>query len=234
MTEITPDQSGVPLEDREKLKIAEFDRQAGEYDRWFDNQGRLIFEIELKSLQSISADLPRPWVEIGIGSGRFAHALGIDSGVDPSAGMAALAVRRGIQAVTGRGEQTGYPSDSVGTVFLITTLCFLQNPKEVVKEAHRILRPGGRLVIAFIQKESPWGQLYQAQLSDSQSIYRFARFYSAREVVLLTMQAGFEGERMLSTLFQNPGQVSQIEEPRPGLFLQAGLVVLVVHKNLAQ
>jgi len=29
-------------------------------------------------------NLPGPWLEIGIGSGRFAQALGIETGIDPS------------------------------------------------------------------------------------------------------------------------------------------------------
>jgi len=59
--------------------ILDFDSLASAYDAWFDGEGKLIFAIEVKAFQEILPLLPKPWLEVGVGSGRFAQALGIES-----------------------------------------------------------------------------------------------------------------------------------------------------------
>lgn len=68
-----------------------FDRLAARYDAWYDKPaGAAVFAAELACLQPLLAGLPRPWAEVGVGSGRFAAALGAEVGVDPAAGPLAL------------------------------------------------------------------------------------------------------------------------------------------------
>ena len=61
-------------------KIRVFDSLASDYDAWFDEEGRLIFASEVEALRQALPLLPKPWIEVGVGSGRFAQALGIDIG----------------------------------------------------------------------------------------------------------------------------------------------------------
>ena len=61
-----------------------FDALASVYDTWFEEEGRLIFDIEVKAFQEVLPLLPKPWLEAGVGNGHFAQALGIDTGIDPS------------------------------------------------------------------------------------------------------------------------------------------------------
>jgi len=49
-----------------------FDDLALEYDAWFDKEGSLIFFIEVQAFKSLLPTLPKPCLEIGVGSGRFA------------------------------------------------------------------------------------------------------------------------------------------------------------------
>ena len=121
-----------------------FDDLALEYDAWFDGEGSLIFFSEVKAFQTLLPSLPKPWLEIGVGSGRFAQALGINTGIDPSGKLVEIAKSRGINAFTGRGEEQIFDAASFGTVFLIVTLCFLETPLQVLKEVRHILIPGGK------------------------------------------------------------------------------------------
>ena len=207
-----------------------FNDLAYEYDAWFDEKGKLLFDIEVQAFQEILSGLPKPWLEIGTGSGRFARALGIDTGIDPSIKSVEMARRRGINTFLGKGEQQVFDEASFGTVFLITTLCFLESPLKVLEEAHRILLPGGKIVLGVILRDSPWGQYYQQKKLEGHRIYKHATFYTCSKVARLTIQAGFWGEEMISTLFQKPGEVNHLEDPRIGYYREAGFVIIVAGK----
>jgi ubiquinone/menaquinone biosynthesis C-methylase UbiE len=209
-----------------------FDDLAKEYDAWFDKEGSLVYFIEVQALKSLLPTLPKPWLEIGVGSGRFARALGIGTGVDPSTELVKMARRRGITAFLGRGEQVLFDEESFGTAFLIVTLCFLDSPLEVLKEASRILTPGGKLVLGIVLKESPWGQFYQKKKEQGHRFYKFATFYSFDEAVRLIEQAGFTIEKTISTLFQRPEEVHHAEEPGDGYSPDAGFTVIMAGKRV--
>ncbi len=65
--------------------------------------------------------------------------------------------------VLARGERAHFTSESFGTIFLITTLCFLESPLDILREAVRILRSDGRILIGMIPSLSLWGKLNQAK-----------------------------------------------------------------------
>ena len=183
-----------------KTEWSPFDDLALEYDAWFDKEGSLIFFIEVQAFRELLPNLPKPWLEIGVGSGRFAQTLEIETGVDPSIKLVEMARHRGVTAFLGRGEQELFDEESFGTVFLIVTVCFLDSPLDVLREANRILVPGGKIVLGLVLKESHWGQLYQ-QKKEGHRFYKHATFYNCDEVVRLIVQAGFVTEKIISTLF---------------------------------
>jgi SAM-dependent methyltransferase len=211
-----------------------FDDLALEYDAWFDRAGSLIFFIEVQAFKSLLLTLPKPWLEIGVGSGRFAQALGIETGIDPSFKLVEMARRRGVTALLGRGEQELFDEESFGTIFLIVTLCFLDSPLGVLKEAGRILMPGGKMVLGLVLQESPWGKFYQAKKAQGHCFYKYATFYTCDEVVRLIAQAGFMTEKIVSTLFQRPGEVHRKEDPKEGYSPNAGFTIIVAGKKMTE
>jgi len=74
-------------------KTAPFDNCLSEYEQWFDN----YYFVYLLEVEAIRRPLPteRSGVEIAMGSGLFASALGITEGCDPSSTMRAKAIERG-------------------------------------------------------------------------------------------------------------------------------------------
>lgn len=208
-----------------------FDGLAPEYDAWFDREGSLIFSVEVHAFRSLLPALPKPWLEIGVGSGRFAQALGIETGIDPSLKLIEMARQRGIAASIGRGEQQIFDEESFDTAFLIVTLCFLDSPPDVLKEAKRILKPSGKIVLGFVPRESSWGKFYQQKKQEGHRFYKYATFYSCDEVVRFLVKAGFLIEKIVSTLFQRPGEVRHMEEPREGYFPDAGFTIIVGVKH---
>jgi SAM-dependent methyltransferase len=212
---------------RNNSSVSPFDDLAPEYDAWFDREGSLVFAVEVQAFRSLLPTLPKPWLEIGIGSGRFAQALGIETGIDPSLKLIEMARQRGIAASLGRGEQHLFDEESLGTVFLIVTLCFLESPLDVLGEANRILKPSGKIVLGLVLRESPWGKFYQQKQKEGHRFYKYATFYSCGEVVRLLVKAGFLTENIVSTLFQRPGEVHHLENPREGYFPDAGFTIIV-------
>ena len=212
-------------------EVSPFDDLASAYDAWFDEEGKLIFAIEVPAFHEVLPSLPKPWLEVGVGSGRFAQALGIATGVDPSIKLLEMARQRGITGFLGRGEQGLFDKGSFGTVFLIVTLCFLDSPRDVLKEANRILVPGGKIVLGLVLKESPWGKFYQQKKRQEHRFYKYATFYRYDEVAKLLEQAGFLIEQVISTLFQRPGKVKRMELPQKGYSSSAGFTVIVAGKR---
>ena len=213
-------------------EVSPFDSLASVYDSWFEQKGKIIFALEVQAFQEILPSLPRPWLEIGVGSGRFAQALGIETGIDPSIEMLQMAKRHGISVFAGRGEQQVFDSASYGTAFLIVTLCFVNSTLDVLKETYRVLINGGKAVLGLVLKESPWGSFYQQKKREGHPFYKYATFHSYDDLVKMLKQVGFSIEIITSTLFQEPGKVTHLEPPRKGFYPDAGFTVIVAGKNI--
>ena len=190
-----------------------------------------IFAIETEAFQEILLSLPKPWLEVGVGSGRFAQALGIEIGLDPSVKLLDIARNRSLNVLLGRGEDTPFADGAFGTVFLIVTLCFVDSPLAVLMEANRLLKPGGKIVLGLVLRGSPWGQFYQVKREKGHRFYKHATFYSYAEVTGLLEQAGFSVEKTISTLFQKPGEVEHMESPQEGFSSDAGFTIILARKS---
>lgn len=202
-----------------------FDQRADEYDGWYEDS--LLFEVERAALADLGADLPRPRLELGMGPGRFAAALKIPLGIDPALAPLRLASGRGIQGVRAIGEQLPLLDRSLGTLYLLFTLCFLERPPVVLAEARRVLRSDGRLVLGIVPASSPWGRMLAAKARAGHPYYRHARFHELGEIMAMLSAAGFTLVDSRSTLLQPPEAFKAMEAPRPGLDSTAGFCVLV-------
>lgn len=202
-----------------------FNERTAEYDSWFaDNP---VFAIELAALRALGEKLPRPRLEIGVGPGRFAQALGIEFGIDPAFSPLQLASRRGIMGVSGTGENLPVRGASIGTVYLLFTLCFLPDPVAVFGECVRVLRPDGRMIIGLIPSGSAWGKRLSERGKSGDPFYRHARFRTIAETKQLLASHGFRLAEAWSTLRQPPGRQLQFEPPKTGAEESAGFCVLM-------
>lgn len=202
-----------------------FEEGAAEYDGWFEES--LLFAIERAALQELRTPLRGPKLEIGVGPGRFAEALGVEFGVDPALAPLALAKTRGVRVSQAVGEALPYAGQSMQTVLLLFTYCFLEDPRPVLRECRRVLKPGGHLVLGLIVADSPWGRMLQQKKEDGHPFYRQARFYDPEEVEACLAGCGFVVEERRSSLIQAPEALQEMEHSQAGLVSQAGFAVLV-------
>jgi SAM-dependent methyltransferase len=206
-----------------------FHERAAEYDGWYDSSP--LFDAELTALRAIRTPLPAPRLEIGVGPGRFAEQLGVIIGIDPAFAALQRTVKRGIMGVGGIGEQLPLRTESVGTIFLLFTLCFLMHPEEVFKECSRILYNGGRLVLGHIPSGSPVGRALQKKKKQGNPFYMPAHLYRAAEAADLLEQTGFQLLESRSALLpSSPGNTPETIT-KAGLDEQAGFCILVAGKE---
>ncbi len=216
------------------IRTSPFDEYVADYDAWYDEAGKLVFETELRSLQKVLPSLSRPWLEVGVGTGRFAQALGIGTGVDIAVKMLEIASQRDTATSLASGEQLPFADRCFGAVFLITTMCFLKQPLSVLHEVHRVLVSGGKLVLAVMPAHSAWTQLYEEMKHRGDSLYTHATFRSYDELISLVERGDFSVQNTVSTLLQGPGEVTRAESPQTGVRTGAGFVVIVAGKHRKQ
>ncbi len=194
-------------------KTEPFERHPDQYEEWFV-QNRFVYQSEIEALRRHIPERGRG-VEIGVGSGLFARPLKIYNGLEPSEKMRALAVKRGVNVVDGVAERLPFQNDFYKYVLMVTTICFLDDPAKSIVEARRILEPGGKLFIGFVDKNSSLGRQYQEHKQES-LFYRQAMFYSTSEIVALMKEAGFTDFNFTQTIFKNLDQIRAMEEVRDG------------------
>jgi ubiquinone/menaquinone biosynthesis C-methylase UbiE len=142
-----------------------FDEHAEEYDGWFmKNPNVLASEVLL-----IKRALGRPAraLSVGCGSGLFEwllerdHGLSIHHGVEPAEGMARIAERRGLSVKTGTAEDVPFEDGNFDTVLMNGTPAYVKDLEKACREAHRVLGPGGYVVVGDVPASSSYGMLYQ-------------------------------------------------------------------------
>lgn len=213
---------------RREAVVGIFDEQPGEYDAWYDTpKGRAVLAEELDAVRPLLKELPHPWLEVGVGTGRFAAALGVEVGIDPARRALRLAAERGVKVAAAYGEALPFASASFGAVLFALTLCFVANPLAVLGEARRVLRPAGGVIVGFVPAESPWGRRYRAQAAAGHPYYRDARFLTREELEALLAAAGLRPVRTRAALCSSPEAPPAPETAREGDDESAGFVALL-------
>ncbi|MHB1131497.1 MAG: methyltransferase domain-containing protein [Chloroflexota bacterium] len=209
-----------------------FAQQAACYDAWYDGAlGRAVFWEEMSALRPLLEGLSHPWLEIGVGSGRFAADLRLDVGIDPVEPPLALAARRGLTVVQALGEALPFPPASFGAVLFITSLCFIADQRQALREARRALASGGRVVLGLIPGEGPWGRHYRALAAGGDPFYRRAHFFARSELSSLLASAGLRPVRTRSALFWPPTGEPAVTPAREGDDLSAGFIAVAAEAD---
>jgi ubiquinone/menaquinone biosynthesis C-methylase UbiE len=204
-----------------------FDTLTETYDAWYDSaEGRPLYESELKCLRPLVEDSPGPILEIGVGTGRFAMHFPGATGLDPSLNALLMAEKRGVKTVHGYGERLPFENETFGCILIIVTLCFVESPLDVLREAKRVLKKGGSIIIGIVPRDSPWGAFYEEKKRAGHPFYRNARFYVLTDIDTMLQAAGLKITRIRSTLLQRPDDPRRIEEPVEGNISGAGFLCI--------
>ena len=194
-------------------RISPFEKYAEQYEEWFV-ENRWVYEAELRAVKAM-LPVGGHGVEIGVGSGRFAEPLGIKIGVEPSKRMREIAQKRGIQVLDGVAEELPFDDAGFDFVLMVTTVCFVDNIRKALLEAHRVLSHGGFLIIGFVDRNSMVGQAYLNRKEEN-VFYKNATFFSVDELVEIMDQAGFTDLTFNQTIFKGLSETTRDEPVKPG------------------
>lgn len=193
-------------------KIEPFETYPDRYEAWFEEYP-FVYKAEIEAVRRL---LPEgTGLEVGVGTGRFAAPLGIRQGIEPSLSMGVVAQQRGVTVRQGVAEALPFSDARFDSVLMVTTVCFLDDVDLAFKEAHRVLKPGGAIVIGLIDRDSPLGKIYREHQHES-LFYREATFHSADEAVACLSTAGFGDFVFAQTVFRDLQHVDENEPVREG------------------
>ena len=208
-------------------RAAPFELHHRRYDEWFVRHAAAYWS-ELLAVRALL-----PWqgrgLAVGVGTGRFAAPLGVRVGIDPARAVLGYARKRGISVVQGVGEALPFTVGAFDHALIVTTICFFDDAAAALGEVRRVLRPGGRLVIGFIDRDSRLGQGYLSKQAEN-VFYREATFFAQGEVAGLLVDAGFAPEAWGQTLSRPLDEIREVEPLRPGLGKGAFVVVRAVRE----
>jgi SAM-dependent methyltransferase len=103
----------------------------------------------------------------------------------------------------------------------------VHDPAAALREARRVLAPGGGVVLGLVPADGPWGEHYRRLGAAGHPYYRAARFFDRRELDELLGQAALRRARVRSALVSPAGQPPIRPGPREGDAKEAGFLAVL-------
>mgnify|MGYP000288939529 CR=1 FL=1 len=181
---------------------AAFDSQAAAYDRWYATPlGQLTDRVEKEALFGILPSVQgRLLLEVGCGTGNITLALARRGarvvGLDASRPMLAAARRREREApgvagwLQGRAESLPFPAHTFDGVLSALALDFMADRLGAVREMVRVLRPGGFLAVAVLNRHSLWTLKRRGRAWLKASLWRGVHFLTPGGLLQLIWAGG--------------------------------------------
>jgi len=189
----------------------------GAYTRWRATAlGSVTEALEQRRILELVGSVDGKRVlDLGCGDGLLtatlatqgARAVGID--IDRAMLRAAVArtnSRQGERAqfVEGRIERLPFPDAVFDVVVAVTVLCLLSDQAIAVREAARVLRAGGRLIIGDLGRWNAWAARRRIKGWFGSRVWRSARFSTAADLSRLVERAGLTVDVIRGSVYYPP------------------------------
>ncbi|WP_433360242.1 class I SAM-dependent methyltransferase [Actinoplanes sp. CA-142083] len=194
-----------------------WDKAAPTYDRQIRFMERIWFTGTREWLGSRARGRV---LEVAVGTGRNLPFYPRDvelSGIELSPSMLAIAHKRAADEGRladlreGNAEHLPYADASFDTVTCALSLCAIPSPPAAIAEMHRVLAPGGRLVLVD-HVRSTWPPLRAAQRLAERITIRTAGEHFTRRQLPLVEAAGF---RVIETERLKAGTIERVLATKP-------------------
>lgn len=187
------------------------------YTRWRATTLGAVTEAleQLRVLELVGPVDGKRVLDLGSGDGlltaalatRGALAVGID--IDRSMLVAATArTERGhapsARFVSGRLEQLPFRDAAFDVVVAVTVLCLVSDQTVAVREAARVLRPGGRMVIGDLGRWNAWAARRRIKGWFGSPLWQSAHFSSTADLTRLLERAGLTVGAVRGSVYYPP------------------------------
>lgn len=175
--------------------MAWFDSFANDYDNWYKSKlGNFVDTVEKRLIEDMAGfKAGEKVLDLGSGTGNYSLWLttkGLKvTGLDQSRAMMNIAKEKAVEGnlaidwVEADATQLPFSNESFDLVLSVTAIEFMDDIEAVLKEAIRVLKPNGRLVIGVLTKDSPWGKLYQQMAEiDKGNLFSKAHLFQEKEL----------------------------------------------------
>lgn len=172
-----------------------FDKKAAvEYDSWYQTKlGAFVDQVETKAVFDLFQPQPGEKIlDLGCGTGNFSIKLAQKgcqvTGIDISETMLERAAEKAnkldldINFIKTDALNLEFEANHFDSVFSMAALEFIEDLKKAVQEMKRVVKPGGKILLGTIRKESDWGRLYQKQAQKEKSVFGHATFREPEEL----------------------------------------------------
>lgn len=166
-------------------------------------------------------------LDVGCGDGALAAVLARRgahvTGLDADRAMVSAARRRAereavpLMIVEGKGGLLPFRSDSFDVALAITSLCFVQDVAQTIKEMARVIKPGGRLIVGDLGRWSLWAAQRRIRGWLGNPVWHTAAFRTSADLRSLIESAEFKVVAVRAAAYYPPfGLAAQLLAPADG------------------
>jgi ubiquinone/menaquinone biosynthesis C-methylase UbiE len=153
-------------------------------------------------------------LDAGCGTGIYSIGLakkgaivtGLDASQDMLAWARAKALKAGLKIdfIEVDALNLPFPDGHFDMVLSVCMLCLVKEREAALMEMKRVLRPGGRIVVAMLNSRSPWAFFRRVKGLFRRSVYKNAEFLSPRAMERELRMAGYKDIKSKTCLFFLP------------------------------
>jgi len=198
-----------------------FDAWPDEYERWFQTPiGRLVKKFEAELILALLKPSPGERIlDAGCGTGIFTNDILSRGtrvvGLDLSLPMLRRANSKGyarLKLLQGDMGHLPFPEGVFDRCVSITALEFIENGRQAIDELFRVTKTGGKVVVATLNRLSPWAARREANGKRGHSLFSHVIFRTPEEMAALAPQEGILRTAVHFGKEEDPRRALEIEE----------------------
>ncbi len=163
-----------------------FDSEAETYDRWYETPlGKFVDSLETREIISLLHPTKGMHIlDAGCGTGNYSIKLArlgcVVTGVDISEKMLAVARNKAkefehtISFINCNIDSLPFASEQFDAAVSVAVLEFVENRQKALDELFRVVQKGSKIVVGFINRDSAWGELYQSDYFQKNTVFKYA------------------------------------------------------------